>query len=147
MTNRTLFITLTTATAFALSACATAPQSSTKEVRKPTAVDVMKNGGIYTYTKPTEPIYANSSAELAERFVGRHVDELPDAQSSTKAVQNGNEVVCKVVGRTHTRLRKKKICATKKESDLQKLKAKELMREQGVVRKQLESRPSTTDLF
>lgn len=118
-----------------LSACATAPQSSTDEAKKPTALDVMKNGGTYTYTKPTEPIYANSSAELAERFVGRHIDELPEAESSTKAVQDGNEVVCKVVGRTHTRLRKKKVCAPKKEWDLQKAKAQELARTKQVTRR------------
>lgn len=117
-----------------LSACATAPQSSTDEAKKPTALDVMRNGGTYTYTKPTEPIYANSSAELAERFVGRHIDELPEAESSTKAVQDGNEVVCKVVGRTHTRLRKKKVCAPKKEWDLQKAKAQELARTKQVTR-------------
>lgn len=139
MRKQTLTLGLSAVALIIMSACATAPQTSTDEAKieakKPTAVDVMRNGGTYTYTKPTEPIYANSSAELAERFVGRHIDELPEAQSSTKAVQNGDEVICKVVGRTHTRLRKKKVCAPKKEWDLQKAKAQEVARTKQITRR------------
>ena len=75
---------LTTATLIlSLTGCATSgvTESTLMADNSPTAVDVMKNGGTYTYTKSEGPIYANSSAELAERFVGRHVDELPEATS------------------------------------------------------------------
>ncbi len=120
----------------ALGACATSstPTSEADFASEKTAYDVMKEGGTYEYTKPSEPIYANSSAELAERYVGRHIDELPEASSSVKAVQDGNEVVCKVVQRTHTRLREKKVCAPRKEWDLYKLQAKELARDKQITR-------------
>lgn len=130
-------------TAFSLlAACATTADqnktlaaSSPVDASKPTAVDVMRSGGTYEFVKPTEPIYANSSAELAEKYVGRHVDELPEAQSSTKAVQDKNEVVCKVVHRTHTRLREKKVCAPRKEWDLYKSQAQDVMRQKQITRR------------
>lgn len=131
-----------TLSVIALTACATTVDdsktleaSSQVDPNAPTAVDVMKNGGTYEYRKPDAPIYANSSAELAERYVGRHVDELPEAEESTKAVQDKNEVVCKVVGRTHTRLRKKKVCAPKKEWDAMKAAAQDLTRTKQVTRR------------
>ncbi len=96
----------------------------------------MKSAVVETTPQDKNKIYANSSAELAERFVGRHVDELPDAESSTKAVQDGNEVVCKVVERTHTRLRKKKVCAPRKEWDLYKTEAARTTRDMQVTRRQ-----------
>ena len=132
--------TIAISTFVLLSACATTADektlaaSSPVDENSPTAVDVMKTGGTYEFVKPTEPIYANSSAELTERYVGRHVDELPEATSSTKAVQDKNEVVCKVVERTHTRLRKKKVCAPKKEWDAYKDAAQEVMRDKQVTR-------------
>lgn len=124
-----------------LTACATTDTkktlaaSSPVNVSSPTATDVMQTGGTYEFVKPEAPIYANSSAELAERYVGRHVDELPEATSSRKAVQDKNEVVCKVIGRTHTRLRKKKVCAPRKEWDLHEAKAEELMRTKQITRR------------
>lgn len=124
----------TSLTAITLGLLVTACASSSP-VGKPTAVDVMKNGGTYEYTKPTGPIYANSSAELAERFVGRHVDELPEATAETKAVQDPNEVVCKVVKQTKTRLRKKKICAPKKEWDMYKAEASRTMKQKQITRR------------
>lgn len=124
------------ASIFGLAACATTQdaQLTTSDDNRPTAVDVMKNGGTYEYIKPTGPIYANSSTELAKKYVGRHVDELPEATEATKAVQDPNEVVCKVVKRTHTRLREKKVCAPRKEWDLFKLQAKEVMRSKQITR-------------
>lgn len=120
-----------------LSACATSSvtETSFKADNSPTAVDVMKNGGTYTYVKADGPIYANSSAELAERFVGRHIDELPESVSSTKAVQDGNEVICRTEKRTHTRLRAKKVCAPRKEWDLHKDKAREMLRTKQITRR------------
>ena len=122
-----------------LAACATSSDPSVTKTAmntSPTAVDVMKNGGTYEYVKPDGPIYANSSAELAKRYVGRHVDELPEATSSSKAVQDGNEVVCKVVKQTRTRLREKKICAPRKEWDSYKSAAKDVMRQKQITRRE-----------
>ena len=136
--TKTLLTIAAAATLLGLGACATA-QNSTQMAEndaRPTAVHVMKHGGTYEYTKPTGPVYANSSAELAEKFVGRHVDELPEVTSSTKAVQDPNEVVCKVVGRTHTRLREKKVCAPKKEWDMYKSQAQDVMRQKQITRMQ-----------
>ncbi|MGJ8562665.1 MAG: hypothetical protein ACSHXY_03835 [Alphaproteobacteria bacterium] len=138
MRTHTLTLGLTAAASLLmLTACATAPTStSTADVKKPTAVDVMKSGGTYEYTKPTGPIYANSSSELAEKFVGRHVDELPETETSTKSVQNRNEVVCKEVSRTSSRLRSKKICAPRKEWDLYKSSAQNLTRSMQITRRE-----------
>lgn len=125
-----------------LAACATSADpektlaaSSQVDDSKPTAIDVMRSGGTYEFAKPTEPIYANSSAELAEKYVGRHVDELPEAVSSSKAVQDPNEVVCQVVKRTHTRLRAKKVCAPRKEWDAYKSAAKDVLRTKQITRR------------
>jgi hypothetical protein len=131
-----IYVLTATTLVLALAGCATSqvtPSTLTAD-NSPTAVDVMRNGGTYKFVKPTEPIYANSSAELAKRYVGRHIDELPEATSATKAVQDPNEVVCKVVKRTHTRLRAKTICAPKKEWDLYKTQAQDTMRQKQITR-------------
>ncbi len=112
---------------------ATLDASSTVDPNSPTAHDVMKTGGTYEYRKPTGAIYANSSAELAERYAGRHIDELPEAESSRKAVDNMNRVICKEVSRTHTRLRTKKVCATRKEWDEHKSQAVRLTRDHQIT--------------
>lgn len=135
-------LTISAMTAFSLlAACATTTDqnktlaaSSPVEADKPTAVDVMRSGGTYEFVKPTEPIYANSSAELAEKYVGRHIDELPEADNTYKAVQDPNEVVCQIVKRTHTRLRAKKVCAPRKEWDAYRQAAKELARTKQITR-------------
>ena len=131
-------ILTTAALILSLGGCATSQvtDSTLTADNSPTAVDVMKNGGTYEYSKSQGPVYANSSAELAARYVGRHVDELPEATSSTKAVQDPNEVVCQVVKRTHTRLREKKVCAPKKEWDLYKSQAQDVMRTKQITRQQ-----------
>lgn len=136
--KRTLLTLTAAASILGLAACATTEDSTqlAEKDTRPTAVHVMKHGGTYEYSKPNAPIYANSSAELAEKFVGRHVDELPEATSSTKAVQDPNEVVCKVVKRTHTRLREKKVCAPKKEWDVYKSAAQDVMRQKQITRRQ-----------
>lgn len=114
--------------AMMVSGCATTERSPAKAGMKMAATE--------SAPRDKNKIYANSSAELAEQFVGRHVDELPDAESSTKAVQDGDEVVCKVVERTHTRLRKKKVCAPRKEWDLYKTEATRTTRDMQVTRRQ-----------
>jgi len=42
---------------------------------------------------------------------------LPEAEESTKAVDNPDRIVCKKIERLGSRLRKRKVCATKKEWD------------------------------
>lgn len=139
--KQTLLIFTTSAAILALSACASTSTpsqlaaNSQLDPNRPTAVDVMKSGGTYEYVKPTEPLYANSSAELAKQFVGRHKDELPEATESTKAVADANLVICRVVKRTHTRLRAKKVCAPKKEWDAYKQAAQDTVRQKQITRR------------
>lgn len=71
-------------------------------------------------SKTAEPLTANSTAELKKNFQGKHIDELPDAEESTKAVDNPDRVVCKKIEKLGSRLRKRKVCATKKEWDQMK---------------------------
>ena len=78
--THTVFKVSAIAAMFALSACATSttlPSSDADFISEKTAHDVMKEGGTYEYQKPSEPVYANSSADLAKQYVGRHVYELP----------------------------------------------------------------------
>jgi hypothetical protein len=118
-----------------MSACASTSMPETQEASKPTAVDVMQNGGTYTYTKPKEPIYANSTKELQDQFMGRHIDELPEATTAHKAVQDPNEVVCEVVKRTSSRLRAKKVCAPRKEWDRHRAEARRLASQKQITRR------------
>lgn len=68
----------------------------------------------------TEVMTANSSMALSKEFTGKHIDELPDVETSTKAVDNPDRVICKEIEKTGSRLRKRKVCATKKEWDYAK---------------------------
>lgn len=137
-------LTVTLMGAALLAACATTAdektlaQSSMVDPDSPTAHDVMKSGGTYEYRKEKGDIYANSSAELQERYQGRHIDELPDAESSRKAVDNKNRVICKEVKRTHTRLRTKKVCAPRKEWDDHKAQAQKLTRDHQITSRAVE---------
>ncbi len=63
---------------------------------------------------------ANSTSQLQREMVGKHIDTLPEAEESTKAVDNPDRIVCKKIARMGTRLRKRKVCATKKEWDQMK---------------------------
>ncbi len=63
---------------------------------------------------------ANSTSQLQREMIGKHIDTLPEVESSTKAVDNPDRVVCKKIDRMGTRLRKRKVCATKKEWDQMK---------------------------
>ena len=105
-------------------------------VSKKTAVEAMRDGGTYRYVDArdrSEPMKATSSAALQKHFMGRHIDELPEATTTRKAVQDPNEVVCEVVERTHTRLRAKKVCATRQEWDRHRDVAKEITRNKQTV--------------
>lgn len=68
-------------------------------------------------TATSAPLTANSSGALKKEYMGKHVDELPEVESSTKAVDNPDRIVCKEIKKTGSRLRKRKVCATKKEWD------------------------------
>ncbi|MGB0908464.1 MAG: hypothetical protein ACPGVT_13305 [Maricaulaceae bacterium] len=63
---------------------------------------------------------ANSTAELKKKYDGKHIDSLPEVEESTKAVDNPDRVVCKKITKLGSRLKKRKVCATKKEWDRMK---------------------------
>ncbi len=68
----------------------------------------------------TQEMTANSTSQFQREMVGKHIDQLPEAEESTKAVDNPDRIVCKKIARMGTRLRKRKVCATKKEWDQMK---------------------------
>ena len=67
--------------------------------------------------KVSQPLTANSTGEFQRKMLGKHIDLLPEAEESTKAVDNPDRIVCKKIERLGSRLRKRKVCATKKEWD------------------------------
>lgn len=81
-----------------------------------------------------EPLTANSTASLKKEFQGKHIDQLPDAEEATKAVDNPDRVVCKKIERLGSRLRKRKVCATKKEWDMMKTNSVNAVRQMQVTR-------------
>lgn len=85
--------------------------------------------------KTSEPMRANSTTELKKKYMGKHIDELPETTSSTKAVQDGDIVVCKKIKKTGSRLGSRKVCAPKKEWDRQKQEAKNMMRDKQTARR------------
>lgn len=85
-------------------------------------------------TKTAEPLTANSTAELKKKFQGKHIDQLPEAEEATKAVDNPDRVVCKKIDKLGTRLRKRKVCATKKEWDMMKTNSVNAVRQMQVTR-------------
>ena len=85
-------------------------------------------------TQKAEPLTANSTAELKKNFQGKHIDQLPDAEESTKAVDNPDRVVCKKIDKLGSRIKKRKVCATKKEWDMMKTNSVNAVRQMQVTR-------------
>lgn len=85
-------------------------------------------------TDAAAPLTANSTASLKKEFMGKHVDELPEIERSNKAVDNPDRVICKEIERLGSRLRKRKVCATKKEWDQSKSGSVNAMRQMQTTR-------------
>lgn len=85
-------------------------------------------------TEQAYTITANSGGQVQRAFHGQHIDTLPDEESSTKAIDDPNRIVCQRVAQIGSRLRKRKVCATKKEWDLMKTQTVNTVRQMQVTR-------------
>jgi hypothetical protein len=84
--------------------------------------------------KSTLQITANSTGQVQRAMTGMHIDNLPDTEESTKAVDNPNRIVCKKIEKLGSRLKKRKVCATKKEWDMAKTNTVNAVRQMQLTR-------------
>ena len=84
--------------------------------------------------KSTLQITANSTGQVQRAMTGMHIDNLPDEEESTKAVDNPNRIVCKKIEKLGSRLKKRKVCATKKEWDQAKSNTVNAVRQMQLTR-------------
>ena len=84
--------------------------------------------------KSTLQITANSTGQVQRAYTGLHVDNLPDEEESTKAVDNPDRIVCKKIETLGSRIKKRKVCATKKEWDRAKTETVNAVRQMQVTR-------------
>jgi len=85
-------------------------------------------------TTSAQPMTANSTGQLQREMTGMHVDMLPETEESTKAVDNPDRIVCKKIERLGSRLKKRKVCATKKEWDQAKTNSVNAVRQMQLTR-------------
>jgi len=81
-----------------------------------------------------KPVTANSTSQFQREMVGKHIDNLPEAEESTKAVDNPDRIVCKKIETIGSRLKKRKVCATKKEWDQKKTDSVNAVRQMQLTR-------------
>jgi len=85
-------------------------------------------------TAASQPLTANSTGQFQREMVGKHIDLLPEAEESTKAVDNPDRIICKKITKIGSRLNKRKVCATKKEWDRSKANASNAVRQMQLTR-------------